>query len=543
MRTGARVAAVAGRRAIPPGPTAAFSKSAASGDTSTSFAFTDTSTGSPTSWLWDFGDGTTSTSQNPSHTYAVPNTYTVHLTATNAGGSSGASSGVTVTDVMAGLPGYGTGPDFSSEAAYTDTARTTLAATNADSVAGLTDLSGAGLHATNATPGTLPAMRLVGGKKAIYFDGLSSRPLSTANFFDTTWDKAFVLYLVTEYQWGSGPRVIAGGYGANFYISATLGLGNPVATQIEWYSGGNGGRYHDYVDANAIAWCVRYDGVNKSAHVLGATGGVQKITNAMTANLGLNANLILGDSLVGGGFMWMGYLYRAVLYKSTLHDDTKVAAALAALRARYLGDPGAGAVTAGAGTRRVVCDGNSLTVGTKSTAGNDYPSRLAALLGGGYTVTNTGVFNRATGQQNGASETVVDVLWSASNTRNICVTWEGTNDMYFGDPATTAYYRMRDYCLRRKAKGWQVIVLTVIDRTDGGNTTDFDGRRAAYNTLIRNNYTTFADVLVDLAADGRIGANGASANGAYFDADRVHLNDTGYAIIAAAVNTAVLSLA
>lgn len=36
-------------------------------------------------WLWNFGDGTTSTAQNPRHTYLVPGTYTVTLTATNNG--------------------------------------------------------------------------------------------------------------------------------------------------------------------------------------------------------------------------------------------------------------------------------------------------------------------------------------------------------------------------------------------------------------------------------------------------------------------------
>lgn len=51
--------------------------------------FTDTSTNSPTSWLWNFGDSTTSTAQNPTKTYSTPGTYTVTLTATNAGGSDG----------------------------------------------------------------------------------------------------------------------------------------------------------------------------------------------------------------------------------------------------------------------------------------------------------------------------------------------------------------------------------------------------------------------------------------------------------------------
>lgn len=39
-----------------------------------------------TSWLWDFGDGTSSTSQNPSHIYNIPGTYTVTLISYSAEG-------------------------------------------------------------------------------------------------------------------------------------------------------------------------------------------------------------------------------------------------------------------------------------------------------------------------------------------------------------------------------------------------------------------------------------------------------------------------
>ncbi|MFY0254697.1 PKD domain-containing protein [Chitinophaga sp. 30R24] len=38
------------------------------------------------SWLWDFGDGTTSTLENPSHTYTREGTYSIRLTATNTAG-------------------------------------------------------------------------------------------------------------------------------------------------------------------------------------------------------------------------------------------------------------------------------------------------------------------------------------------------------------------------------------------------------------------------------------------------------------------------
>jgi len=45
--------------------------------------FTDTSTGNVTSWLWDFGDGNTSASQNTTHTYSEPGSYSVTLNASN----------------------------------------------------------------------------------------------------------------------------------------------------------------------------------------------------------------------------------------------------------------------------------------------------------------------------------------------------------------------------------------------------------------------------------------------------------------------------
>ena len=49
-------------------------------------SFLDLSTNGPTSWLWDFGDGTTSTNQNPVHTYLNSGTYDVKLITANSFG-------------------------------------------------------------------------------------------------------------------------------------------------------------------------------------------------------------------------------------------------------------------------------------------------------------------------------------------------------------------------------------------------------------------------------------------------------------------------
>src|SRR5687767_13731263 len=47
--------------------------------------FTDLSTGNVYEWLWKFGDGTTSTDQNPSHSYQDTGLFTVTLVVRSSG--------------------------------------------------------------------------------------------------------------------------------------------------------------------------------------------------------------------------------------------------------------------------------------------------------------------------------------------------------------------------------------------------------------------------------------------------------------------------
>ncbi len=70
-----------------PGPAADFSGTPLSGTAPLAVAFTDLTANTPTAWSWTFGDSTSSTAQNPTHSYTAVGNYTVALTATNAGGS------------------------------------------------------------------------------------------------------------------------------------------------------------------------------------------------------------------------------------------------------------------------------------------------------------------------------------------------------------------------------------------------------------------------------------------------------------------------
>ncbi|MFA4859759.1 DUF2341 domain-containing protein [Methanoregula sp.] len=90
----------------PSAPIAGFSGTPASGTAPLTVTFTDTSTNSPTSWIWDFGDNdsTNATVQNPVHAYASAGTYTVNLTATNAGGSNSLEKSGFITVSAAPVP-------------------------------------------------------------------------------------------------------------------------------------------------------------------------------------------------------------------------------------------------------------------------------------------------------------------------------------------------------------------------------------------------------------------------------------------------------
>ncbi len=87
-------------------PVASFTANATSGGPTLAVQFTDTSRHDPIGWLWDFGDGTTSTEQNPVHTYSY-GSYSVTLAVTNADGS----DSVTKTDFI-GVTKYGPLPSY-----------------------------------------------------------------------------------------------------------------------------------------------------------------------------------------------------------------------------------------------------------------------------------------------------------------------------------------------------------------------------------------------------------------------------------------------
>lgn len=85
-------------------PVADFTASTFDATEGATITFTDLSANDPTSWSWTFGDGGTSTSQNPSHLYATPGTFSVTLTATNSAGSDSETKLAYINIFAAGTP-------------------------------------------------------------------------------------------------------------------------------------------------------------------------------------------------------------------------------------------------------------------------------------------------------------------------------------------------------------------------------------------------------------------------------------------------------
>lgn len=102
--------------------TAQFTANVTGGTAPVTVQFTDRSTGGPTSWLWTFGDGTSSTEQNPVHTYTTAGTHTVTLTASHPYDSDTETKTAYITvAVLQPFPGLTLIPrDLTGNGLYTD---------------------------------------------------------------------------------------------------------------------------------------------------------------------------------------------------------------------------------------------------------------------------------------------------------------------------------------------------------------------------------------------------------------------------------------
>lgn len=108
-------------------------------------------------------------------------------------------------------------------------------------------------------------------------------------------------------------------------------------------------------------------------------------------------------------------------------------------------------------------------------------------------------------------------------TRQVAVVWIGANNIAGAvscPPNTTAseVNQLASLCNVRRTVGWKCMPMTVLSHIGGG----VDAIKNTWNTLLRQTWSTWADGLIDIAANPNLGADGAFANTTFFQVDGIH---------------------
>ena len=313
-------------QAVASTPVASYSSSASSGEIPFSVTFTDTSTNNPTSWLWIFGDGTTSTLQNPSHTFNLPADYSVILEATNSGGTNSVTHTISATTIppaasFTSTPTSGTAP---LEVTFTDTSLRATAwlwdfgdgntstaqnpthtyTTSAIYTVSLTATNAAGSN-TYTAPSYLTVMTQ-GVSFALHGTGTAGSQTFTDSLGLTTWGGTAVI-AETPSKFGGGSIYISGTLPPNSYLSTTsTGIYAPCDWTYDLWM--------NIVDFDS--WSTLY---GDGSGALGDNNGVIRILSNAAVVGGVIANPI--PTITTNTWHFFAVCYNHTTSTATLYND------------------------------------------------------------------------------------------------------------------------------------------------------------------------------------------------------------------------------
>jgi lysophospholipase L1-like esterase len=179
----------------------------------------------------------------------------------------------------------------------------------------------------------------------------------------------------------------------------------------------------------------------------------------------------------------------------------------------------------------VVWDGGSIMSGHGADPGYEFPTQTLAVVPRVCTSYVSATGNARIGDMIREAPREVDAHHDGRADLNVCLVLAGGGDFRDGVSAAQEYSSLKTYCRARRAAGFRVLVLTVLPC---GESDAFEATRLAYDAMVRNGWSSFADGLVDIAADPRIGDTGDDLDGQYYQEDRLHLTSAGYSVMAAA---------
>lgn len=190
------------------------------------------------------------------------------------------------------------------------------------------------------------------------------------------------------------------------------------------------------------------------------------------------------------------------------------------------------------GDSLVLFDGDSLTAGYLVDADESYPGIVARELPEGAVVRNVAVSGQTWADLLADAAEEVDGEYSRDRHCNIVVVWAGANDLAAGYTAEETAANVRKYCEGRRRAGFSVVLLTLFSLQPPDVDPDYERERVAYNDQVRRDWQEYADALVDIADDIRLGDRSGPERARYF-LDVVHLDPAGYEVVAALVAPAV----
>jgi lysophospholipase L1-like esterase len=185
----------------------------------------------------------------------------------------------------------------------------------------------------------------------------------------------------------------------------------------------------------------------------------------------------------------------------------------------------------------IVFDGDSLTFGyslVPVSFDTKYPTLVARSYAPNPAWANIGIPSQTMRTMAAGVAANIVPLYQPRAKTNVLVVWAGTNDILAGTTAAVTHGYLQTYCLAAQAAGWKVVVLTMLPAASPSTVRD----PTAYNTLIRANWTGYANALADVGADSRLSTTSAT----YFQADNLHINGSGMSVVAGIVQAAINSV-
>lgn len=241
-------------------------------------------------------------------------------------------------------------------------------------------------------------------------------------------------------------------------------------------------------------------------------------------------------------FWYDGTLFE-VLYSPQVFSSQDLAGLDAYFRVAYFTPAGVTAI------RQYIYMGDSLTLGypTAAFTGADYPTQVASAAGVSVRKHNFGVVGNTTTQML-ARQNQSFVILQPYCAKRLYFLWAGANDpgIGTGDPTTT-FNNLLSLATAAKNTGCEVVILTMLPRGDVASPTQFDIDRMAVNSAIISQVSPPWSAIGDVGADPLLGVGPNSGVASYLDetyyqADKVHLTDAGYARVATLVNSAITGL-